>query len=57
MVDNLAEKVDESVADLGFHEGGFVRSGALAARKIFENHAHFREKTPPLYVVEQYPRC
>ena len=50
MVDNLAEKVDESVADLGFHEGGFVRSGALAARKIFckprplpvKNHAPLR---------------
>ena len=33
-----------AVADLGFHEGGFVRSGALARpRKILQ--------TTPFYVV------
>ena len=38
----------DTVADLGFHEGGFVRSGALArARKFFANHAHFRAKPRP----------
>ena len=33
-----------TVADLGFHEGGFVRLG--------ENL-----QTTPFYVVERYPRC
>ena len=50
--------VQATVADLGFLEGGFVWSGALArSREIFANHAHFRSNTTPFYVVEQYPRC
>ena len=44
-----------SVADLGFHEGGFVRSGALARpRKILQT-TPTSGQTPPFYVVEQYP--
>ena len=39
-----------SVADLGFHEGGFVRSGALERPRKFL-------QTTPFYVVERYPRC
>ena len=39
-----------SVADLGFHEGGLIRSGVLAClRKIFANHAHFQPKPTPFY--------
>ena len=55
---NTMETGWSTVADLGFHEGGFIRLGALAhPRKFFENHAHFWPKTMPFYVVEQYPRC
>ena len=45
----------QSVADLGFHEGGFGRSGALAHREKFckprplpaKNHALLRSRTIP----------
>ena len=48
----VAKQRDESlrttVADLGFHEGGFVKSGALARpRNFFANHAHFGQKPRP----------
>jgi len=45
----------QSVADLGFNEGGFVRSGALARQRKFlqtaptsgKNHALLRSWTIP----------
>ena len=47
-----------TVADLGFHEGGVHKFRRTCAPvKIFASHAHFRPKTTPFYVVEQYPRC
>ena len=39
-----------------FHEGGFIRSGALARpRKFFANHAYFRPKPTLFYVVNNTP--
>ena len=49
---------DNPVADLGFHEGGFVRSGTLARLRGCEKFCKPRPlpaKTTPFYVVEQYP--
>ena len=47
-----------TVADLGFYEGGFIRSGTLARpRKFLQTTPTSCQKTTPFYVVEQYPRC
>ena len=44
-----------TVADLGFHEGGFVRSGALARLQNFLQTTPTSGLNHALYVLELYP--
>ena len=46
------ETLGTPVADLGFHEGGFIRSG-----EKFCKPRPVPDKTTPFYVVEEYPTC
>ena len=46
-----------AVADLGFHERGLIRLGALAKKGKKCKPRPLLAKNHALYVVEQYPRC
>ena len=50
-INNVLAELYIAVADLGFNEGGFVRSGALARpRKILQTTPTSGQKTTPFYV-------